>query len=54
MRLGALVPSPSPAMLYGAFLADRYLPDLGPHWSQKHVIASYYAHRSGPEEPLIV
>jgi hypothetical protein len=42
------------AVLYGAFLLDRYLPDLGPHWSQKHVIASYYAHRTGPEEPLIV
>ena len=54
VRLGALVPLAAVAVLYGAFLVDRYLPDLGPHWSQKHVIASYYAHRSGPEEPLIV
>jgi len=54
VRLGALIPLAVVAVLYGAFLLDRYLPDLGPHWSQKHVIASYYAHRTGPEEPLIV
>jgi 4-amino-4-deoxy-L-arabinose transferase-like glycosyltransferase len=53
-RLGALIPVAVCAVVYGAFLLDRYLPDLGPHWSQKHVIASYYAHRSGPDEPLIV
>ena len=39
VRFGALVPLAVVAMLYGAFLLDRYLPDLGPHWSQKHVIA---------------
>jgi hypothetical protein len=54
VRFGALIPLAVVAVLYGAFLLDRYLPDLGPHWSQKHVIASYYAHRTGPEEPLIV
>ena len=32
---------------------DRLLTDVSPHWSQKHVIASYYKLRSGPEEPLI-
>ena len=32
---------------------DRLLTDLSPHWSQKHVIASYYQQRKGPEEPLI-
>ncbi len=30
------------------FLLDRYLPDLGPHWSQKHVIAAYYAQSQRP------
>ena len=54
VRLGPMLPLALIGTLYGAFLLDRYLPDLGPHWSQKHVIASYYAHRSGPEEPLIV
>ncbi len=54
VRLGVVLPLAVAGTLYGAFLIDRYLPDLGPHWSQKHVIASYYAHRSGPEEPLIV
>ncbi len=53
-RLGALLPVALAGVVYGAFLLDRYLPDLGPHWSQKHVIASYYAHRNGPDEPLIV
>jgi hypothetical protein len=54
VRLGALLPLAVAAMLYGAFLTDRYLPDLGPHWSQKHVIAAYYRNRSGPEEPMVV
>jgi 4-amino-4-deoxy-L-arabinose transferase-like glycosyltransferase len=42
------------ATVSGAFMIDRYLPDLGPHWSQKHVIAAYYAHRDDPSEPMIV
>jgi hypothetical protein len=54
VRLGAVVPIAVAGLLYGAFLIDKYLPDLGPHWSQKHVIAAYYANRHGPEEPLIV
>ena len=40
VRLGALIPLAAVAVVYGAFLLDRYLPDLGPHWSQKHVIAA--------------
>ncbi|MGZ3428919.1 MAG: hypothetical protein ACXVCV_19840, partial [Polyangia bacterium] len=54
VRLGAVAPIAVAGLLYGAFLIDKYLPDLGPHWSQKHVIAAYYANRHGPEEPLIV
>jgi hypothetical protein len=42
------------ALVSSAFIADRYMPDLGPHWAQKHVIAAYYANRKGHEEPLIV
>jgi hypothetical protein len=42
------------ATLSCAFMIDRYMPDVGPHWSQKHVIASYFAHRDSPSEPLIV
>jgi 4-amino-4-deoxy-L-arabinose transferase-like glycosyltransferase len=41
-------------VVYGGFLIDRYLPDLGPHWSEKHVVAAYYKNRSGPQDPLIV
>ena len=54
VRFGALLPIAVAGVLYGAFLLDQYLPDLGPHWSQKHVIAAYYRNRTGPEEPLIV
>ncbi len=54
VRFGALLPVALAGIVYGAFLVDRYLPELGPHWSQKHVIAAYYANRSGPDEPLIV
>jgi 4-amino-4-deoxy-L-arabinose transferase-like glycosyltransferase len=53
-RLGAAALVGAIGIVYGAFILDRYVPDLGPHWSQKHVIASYYAHRAGPDEPLIV
>lgn len=41
------------AMVWTGFLLDKILIELSPHWSQKHVIASYYAKRSGPDEPLI-
>jgi 4-amino-4-deoxy-L-arabinose transferase-like glycosyltransferase len=41
------------AMVWTGFLLDKILIELSPHWSQKHVIASYYAKRKGPEEPLI-
>jgi 4-amino-4-deoxy-L-arabinose transferase-like glycosyltransferase len=42
------------AIINGAFVSDRYMPELGPHWSQKHVVAAYYANRSGHDEPLVV
>jgi hypothetical protein len=32
---------------------DRHLTDISPHWSQKHVIASYYRQRKDESEPLI-
>jgi 4-amino-4-deoxy-L-arabinose transferase-like glycosyltransferase len=54
VRLAAVAPIAAAGLVYGAFLVDKYLPDLGPHWSQKHVIAAYYANRHGPDEPLIV
>lgn len=41
------------ATVWTAFLVDKILVELSPHWSQKHVIASYFAKRKGPEEPLI-
>jgi 4-amino-4-deoxy-L-arabinose transferase-like glycosyltransferase len=41
------------AVVWSAFLVDKLLIELSPHWSQKHVIASYYAKRASAEEPLI-
>jgi hypothetical protein len=54
VRAGVVWMLAAVAVVTSAFVADRYMPDLGPHWSQKHVIAAYYAHRKGHEEPLIV
>src|SRR5439155_20405274 len=53
-RAGAVWIVAAAGLIYGAFVIDRYIPDLGPHWSQKHVIAAYYKNRSSAAEPLIV
>ncbi|HEX8950517.1 MAG TPA: glycosyltransferase family 39 protein [Polyangia bacterium] len=65
-RVARLYVSPSPAprrilvglvaavaVAWTGFILDKVLVELSPHWAQKHVIASYYAQRKGPEEPLI-
>jgi 4-amino-4-deoxy-L-arabinose transferase-like glycosyltransferase len=36
------------------FFVDGILVDVSPHWSQKHVIAAYYARRASADEPLLV
>jgi 4-amino-4-deoxy-L-arabinose transferase-like glycosyltransferase len=41
------------ALVWSAFLVDKILIELSPHWSQKHVLASYYAKRASADEPLI-
>jgi 4-amino-4-deoxy-L-arabinose transferase-like glycosyltransferase len=41
------------ALAWSIFIADRLMIDLSPHWSQKAVIAAYYAKRR-PDEPLLV
>lgn len=40
-------------VVWTGFLVDKLLIELSPHWAQKHVIASYFQKRKGPEEPLI-
>ena len=35
------------------FLLDRFMPAVGPFWSQKTVIAAYYRARRSPDERLI-
>ena len=41
------------AIAWTTWVLDRYLIDLSPHWSQKHVFASYYKNRTGPQEPVV-
>lgn len=41
------------ALLWNCWVLDRFLVDLSPHWSQKHVFAAYYRLRKGPEEPVV-
>lgn len=41
------------AVLSTTFFIDRYLVDISPHWSQKHIFTTYYRLRRGPEEPVV-
>lgn len=41
------------AVLSTSFFIDRFLVDISPHWSQKHIFASYYRLRQSPNEPVI-
>jgi 4-amino-4-deoxy-L-arabinose transferase-like glycosyltransferase len=41
------------AVVWTGFISDKLLVELSPHWAQKHVIASYFNKRHGPDEPLI-
>jgi 4-amino-4-deoxy-L-arabinose transferase-like glycosyltransferase len=52
-RASALWAVVAVAVVWSGFLVDKLLVELSPHWSQKHVIASYYAKRNNPDEPLI-
>jgi 4-amino-4-deoxy-L-arabinose transferase-like glycosyltransferase len=41
------------AVLWTSWVLDRYMIDVSPHWSQKHVFATYYRLRKGPQEPVV-
>jgi hypothetical protein len=41
------------AIVWSLFVADRFLIELSAHWSQKQVLASYYAQRRDAGEPLV-
>jgi len=41
------------AVAFTTFVLDRFLVDISPHWSQKHVFATYFRLRKGPEEPVV-
>ncbi|MFZ5890763.1 MAG: ArnT family glycosyltransferase [Myxococcota bacterium] len=38
---------------FGAFALNIYMIAAAPHWGQRDTILTYYATRSGPEEPLV-
>jgi 4-amino-4-deoxy-L-arabinose transferase-like glycosyltransferase len=38
---------------WNCWVLDRFLVDISPHWSQKHVFSAYYRLRKGPEEPVV-
>lgn len=40
-------------VVWNCWVLDRFMVDISPHWSQKHVFATYYRLRKGPEEPVI-
>jgi 4-amino-4-deoxy-L-arabinose transferase-like glycosyltransferase len=42
------------ALVWTAFVLDKFIVELSPHWAQKHVIGAYYAQRASPDEPLLV
>jgi 4-amino-4-deoxy-L-arabinose transferase-like glycosyltransferase len=41
------------SLLFSAWLGNRYLPLVAPHWGQRETIATYYRTRKGPQEPLV-
>ena len=41
------------AVLSTTFFIDRFLVDVSPHWSQKHIFASYYRLRQSQSEPVV-
>jgi len=41
------------AVVWNCWVLDRFMIDISPHWSQKHVFATYFRLRKGPEEPVI-
>lgn len=41
------------AIVWTNFVLNRFLVDISPHWSQKHVFATYFRLRQGPHEPVI-
>jgi 4-amino-4-deoxy-L-arabinose transferase-like glycosyltransferase len=52
-RRWRLVPLCAVALASALFFVDRMLIALSPHWSQKQVIAAYYAQRASPDEALV-
>ena len=41
------------AVIATLFLLDRFMPAVGPFWSQKNVVAAYYRTRRSPDERLV-
>jgi 4-amino-4-deoxy-L-arabinose transferase-like glycosyltransferase len=55
-RAGALVAAALlgvVSLTWICWVLDRYLIDISPHWSQKHVFATYYRMRQSADEPVV-
>jgi 4-amino-4-deoxy-L-arabinose transferase-like glycosyltransferase len=53
LRAAATLSLIGAALAFTVFILDVYMVDLSPHWSQRELVAKYYAERKGPEEPLL-
>jgi 4-amino-4-deoxy-L-arabinose transferase-like glycosyltransferase len=52
-RRAAVIGLGAAAALFTLFLLDRFMPAVGPYWSQKGTIATYYQQRRSAEEKLL-
>jgi 4-amino-4-deoxy-L-arabinose transferase-like glycosyltransferase len=41
------------AMAWSVWGMDFYMVKVAPHWGQREILASYYADRAGPNEPIV-
>ncbi len=53
IQRGAVLALCGSAVAFTWFLLDVYMKNIGPYWSQKGPIATYYKHRRSPEERLL-
>lgn len=53
LRTHATIAFGATCFCFALFNLDIYMVRAAPHWGQRETIATYYATRSGPEEPLV-
>jgi 4-amino-4-deoxy-L-arabinose transferase-like glycosyltransferase len=53
LRKHAIVALVAFGFVWTAWGADVYMVKMAPHWGQREILASYYADRTGPNEPIV-